>query len=266
MNIVLFDMDGTLTPPRKKITKSVIKQLKSLSEVSEIGIVTGSGIDYLLQQCEDLWSGKGCVNPEKITLMPCNGTQVFKWKDGNFIKTFSANMREELGDEKFDNLMSFLIRHQFLYTQLSSGLPLTGHHISYRESLVNWCPIGRNANDEQRKKFSIHDKEYGVRKTLKKSIEKFSNESGLEDIVFTLGGSTSIDVYPKGWDKTFSLSHFDKHVCWFVGDKCTDDGNDRTIYEKLLKSGKGFKTIDPSNTVEIIKNIKKKIAQTAEGK
>ena len=49
-NIVLYDMDGTLTPPRESLEESLIPILESLSEVAEIGIVTGSDFDYLKQQ------------------------------------------------------------------------------------------------------------------------------------------------------------------------------------------------------------------------
>ena len=259
MNIVLFDMDGTLTPPRKNVTQEIIRSLSKLSEVAEIGIVTGSGFDYLVQQCKDIWYDIGSVNPEKITLMPCNGTQVFKWNNGSFKRTFSVDMREELGDKKFNELMAIIIRHQFLYTLLSAEMPLTGHHVSYRESLVNWCPIGRNATDDQRKKFVEYDIESGARTTLRKSIESFSSEVGIDNVTFSLGGSTSIDIYPNGWDKTFSLNHFKDHKCWFVGDKCTDNGNDRTIYESLLESGTSYQTKSPDETVNIIENILKLI-------
>ena len=37
------------------------------------------------------------------------------------------------------------------------GIPLTGHFVSYRGSMINWSPIGRNANDDQRKRFVEYD-------------------------------------------------------------------------------------------------------------
>ena len=43
-------MDGTLTPPRESLEESLIPVLENLSEVCEIGIVTGSDFDYLKQQ------------------------------------------------------------------------------------------------------------------------------------------------------------------------------------------------------------------------
>ncbi len=45
--VVLFDMDGTLTPPRKKMQWDVIDVLTDLQKHCEIGIVTGSDIDYV---------------------------------------------------------------------------------------------------------------------------------------------------------------------------------------------------------------------------
>ena len=49
--IVLFDMDGTLTPPRKRMENNVLNSLGRLQKSGfEIGIVTGSDMNYLLQQ------------------------------------------------------------------------------------------------------------------------------------------------------------------------------------------------------------------------
>ena len=51
--IVLFDMDGTLTPARKKMQWSMVDALADLQQAgAEIGIVTGSDLDYVRQQCD----------------------------------------------------------------------------------------------------------------------------------------------------------------------------------------------------------------------
>ena len=49
-HIVLFDMDGTLTEPRKQFDKRLLTPLRELSLFSEIGILTGSDHDYLFEQ------------------------------------------------------------------------------------------------------------------------------------------------------------------------------------------------------------------------
>ena len=46
-NLVLFDMDGTLTPPRSHLDYNLVDTLRELVKFAEIGIVTGSDMDYL---------------------------------------------------------------------------------------------------------------------------------------------------------------------------------------------------------------------------
>ena len=53
-HLCLFDMDGTLTPVREKISQPMIESLRALEKVSDIGIVTGSGMNYVREQCEEL--------------------------------------------------------------------------------------------------------------------------------------------------------------------------------------------------------------------
>ena len=60
--VILLDMDGTITPPRKKIETEMIIQLDSMiADGFELGIVSGSGIDYMNEQLEpwDKWQ-KDC--------------------------------------------------------------------------------------------------------------------------------------------------------------------------------------------------------------
>ena len=53
-SICLFDMDGTLTEPRKNIQQSMLDKLMELTDCVDIGIVTGSDMDYVEQQCKSM--------------------------------------------------------------------------------------------------------------------------------------------------------------------------------------------------------------------
>ena len=80
-------------------------------------------------------------------------------------------------------------------------------------------------------------------------------------ITAALGGSTSFDIYPTGWDKTYVLKHLTLYdQIYFVGDKCKPGGNDHALYEKLKKINKhnSFETESPENTVEIIEELMRK--------
>jgi len=262
-DIVLFDMDGTLTEARKKINFSTIAKLKKLSLYSHIGIVTGSGMDYLVPQLEDLWTSAGVhdldkarVDPKNITLMPCNGTIVYEWSKGSWKETFSVSIREYLGEEKFLKLFQILVSlNHKIVSDHAGAFPLTGHFISFRNSLINFCPVGRNATDSDRNSFIEYDDRFNLRSRCLEILKGKFIMGGLSNLSVTLGGSTSFDIYPIGWDKTFSLKHFSGKRVWFIGDKCDGDGNDRKLYEALQPFGRSFKTSNPENTREIIDNI-----------
>ena len=254
--IILFDMDGTLTPARLPADKQVGTSLAKLSKHAKIGIVTGSDFDYLTQQCKSLWDGIATVSPEDIYLLPCNGTKLYTWESGRWQLQESVNMREEMGDEKFDQLVKVLISAQFNFACLPHKLPLTGHFISYRDSMINWCPIGRNANDKERKKFIKYDEENNMRNVIAPGLQNLTdNLFGPNIVQFALGGNTSIDIYPEGWDKTYALKYFPDYECWFVGDRCEENGNDKTIYDALSSQGRAYKTKGPDDTIEIIDDI-----------
>ena len=64
--------------------------------------------------------------------------------------------------------------------------------------------------------------------------------------------STSFDIYPKGWDKTYALKHYDNHEIWFAGDKCEEGGNDYHLYEALRGVGRSYKVATPADTIALI--------------
>jgi phosphomannomutase len=233
------------------------KILFKLSQHAKIGIVTGSGFDYLMQQCDCAELG---VPVDKAFLLPCNGTKFYAWKEREWELQHSVDMREKLGNKHFDLLMKILIGAQFTHISTEPDHPLTGHFISYRDSMINWCPVGRNANSEQRNSFVEYDQRTEMRFRLMTGVQAMVDKiMGEGTVQFALGGNTSIDIYPTGWDKTYALKHFPGHECWFVGDRCGPTGNDRQIYELLAKENRGFKTTGPENTIEITSQIIKKL-------
>ncbi len=255
-NVILFDMDGTLTEPRKKISFSTITKLKKLSSCGHIGVVTGSGMDYLIPQLEDAWKNPKLLDPSNITLMPCNGTLVYKWEKDSWKNIFSVSIRDYLGEENFLKLFQTLVFfNQKIVSENMGSFPLTGHFISFRNSLINFCPVGRNANDSDREKFIKYDNQFNFRSKYLKLLKNDLMMHGLTNLSVTLGGSTSFDIYPIGWDKTFSLNHFSGKTAWFVGDKCEGNGNDRKIYEAIKPSGRAFQTQSPAETRQIIDQI-----------
>jgi phosphomannomutase len=248
-DIVLFDLDGTLTPPRKSITKENVNALKDLSKVAKIGIVTGSGIDYIKQQIpQDL--------DIEIELFPCNGTQHWIMTGGEFKEIDPGpSMKTFLGKSNYTSLLLELDQYQ-RYVMMSHDLPYTGTFISYRGSLVNWCPIGRDAGDEDRKAFEDFDKKEKFRDGLLKALEIRLKSAFKSRLTIKLGGSTSFDVFPEGWDKTYALKRINKDLTpWFVGDRCFEGGNDYEIFQSLVYDGKSHFVFSEKDTPAIVEKI-----------
>jgi len=254
-NIVLYDMDGTLTPPRESLEESLVPVLENLSEVAEIGIVTGSDFDYLKQQVGALLEHSKIR--KRLHLLPCNGTKhYYPPKNNEDHQLVSSNdMLKELGRRHFQQLMLILIEQQHSFA--TDRFPLTGHFINYRGSLINWCPIGRNATSEDRQFFVEYDSSF--QPTLRERyIERLQHYIGLKRILnveVKLGGDTSFDIFPAGWDKTYALKHFPFYNHWFVGDRCGHNGNDKEIYDLLKAQNRAYETHSPQQTGEITKRI-----------
>ncbi|KAJ6972276.1 hypothetical protein NC653_032752 [Populus alba x Populus x berolinensis] len=88
--IALFDVDGTLTAPRKAATPSMIEFIKELRKVVTIGVVGGSDLSKISEQL-----GKTVINDYDYVFSE-NG--LVAQKDGKLIGTQS--LKSFLGDEK----------------------------------------------------------------------------------------------------------------------------------------------------------------------
>jgi len=141
--------------------------------------------------------------------------------------------------------MSFLKSHP--------TLDVTGNFVSYRESTVNWSIIGRDSSPETRKRFELLDSVNSIREKMCEDLRVRLNSSAFRDIEFAIGGKTSIDIYPKGWDKTHCLRHLEGFDVWFWGDSCGPNGNDRTLYEKLGPNTRAFEVSSPTDAVQSLR-------------
>ena len=132
-------------------------------------------------------------------------------------------------------------------------IPLSGRFIDYRGSMINWCPIGREASRQQRQQFVEIDSSMQIRERVLKRLREQIEWMQLEDeVTVKLGGDTSFDIYPTGWDKTYALKHFPDYDVWFVGDRCGENGNDQAIYERLRVYGKSFEVKTTKETLKLI--------------
>ena len=251
--IALFDMDGTLTLPRKKIKSETIQSLKRLSSIARIGIISGSDFEYIIEQCSAMFD-MGCVSINDVDILPCNGTKLIRWSGNDYEVQHEVDMIEEIGDRTYKNILTKIFEWQAEITRLYPDLPFTGTFVQYRGSLLNWCPIGRVANSKQRESWKKWDLEWSIRYIYADELKKFIAANNIP-VTVALGGATSFDIYPNGWNKTYGLKHYAGKDVFFVGDKCQADGNDWHIFNALNASGNAWETTGPEDTVSIINQL-----------
>jgi len=255
--LVLFDVDGTLTEARQSIEKNMLLALRELARHAEIAFLTGSDLEYIKEQ---LWPVlNDPIVRSNCHLLPCNGTKYYiPHSEENilFHEIHNISMIKEVSEDVFSELLGILCILQSEIVQAAEyTLPLAGHFIQNRDSMINWCPIGRNATSEQRERFVELDNKYKIRQKYFDVLSTHMKTNKL-DITVKLGGNTSFDIYPIGWDKTYALTHFEQSEWdfWFVGDRCGFGGNDYEIFNLLKPKLRAFETGSPEETVEIIDN------------
>ena len=251
--LFLFDMDGTLTPARKKMSYDVLSVLEELQRVGwEIGIISGSDMNYIEQQC-DLLFDLTPIDVTKIHFLPCNGTKYYK----NFKKVWEHDMVSKLSSQIVKSIMRQLLIYQNSIFTAHPDMALTGNFFQMRGSVLNWCPIGRNASQLQRNDWSVLDAKYSIRNNYIDAFRKVFNQNL---VTIKLGGETSFDIYPAGWNKTFPLNKtpfVSYNQIYFAGDRCHSKGNDEELYNYLKEKNNcdSFQVDNPKETIELIKKI-----------
>ena len=243
-------MDGTLTPAREKMNWDMVSVLTKLQQQDwDVGVISGSDLDYIEQQCDKLLDISP-FNARECHMLPCNGTKYYK----NLKKIWEYNIKDVIDQSQINKLIKCIFKQQLKIIK-NYNIPLTGNFIEQRGSIINWCPIGRKANHVERKIWCKLDEKNNIRI---KSLEKLKKITKEMNITVKLGGETSFDIYPVGWNKTFPLDKqpFSTYEqIYFIGDRCFKNGNDKEIYDYLnnKKNCKSFNTKNPLDTISILK-------------
>ncbi|KAL3318313.1 Phosphomannomutase 2 [Cichlidogyrus casuarinus] len=238
--LLLFDLDGTLTPPRNPIESNMVNFLHEQKNKYSLAIVTGSDYIKVLEQVpkKDLEELFEYVFSE-------NGLVVHK--QGKMIKCESIGSR--MGEDFTQKLINFILQ-MFSEIQLPKK---RGTFVEYRNGLINVSPIGRSCSQSERDEFFAYDKEHKIRENI---VRRLKEEFGQDKLVFSIGGQISIDIYPVGWDKSFCLNHLkttDFSVLHFFGDKTAPGGNDHEIFTDSRVQG--HSVTGPNDTIEQIKTL-----------
>ncbi|KAG1804510.1 eukaryotic phosphomannomutase-domain-containing protein [Suillus subaureus] len=132
--LVLFDVDDTLSPPRKGASPEIIKLLRELRKQLAIGFVGGSD---LVKISEQLSVGDFNVLEEFDFGFAENGLTAYRLgkplESQSFIKM--------VGEKDHQELVNFILHYI-----ADMNIPIKrGTFVEFRNGMINVSPIGRNA-------------------------------------------------------------------------------------------------------------------------
>lgn len=208
MTNYLFDVDGTLTNPREP-TNPVFRHFfgQWVNEAQENGhkvfLVTGSDQSKTLEQI-------GLALYRRVNGVYQNsGNQSFVRNsliyESNWV--ISAHLRLDL----------------LTIAEKSPWFGRAETNIEERVGMVNFSTIGRTATADQREAYALWDKATGEREAHAEWLSL-----RYPKLQFDVGGKISIDIYPRGKDKSQVLKHMVGETIFF-GDTCLKGGNDYAI-------------------------------------
>lgn len=211
-NIYLFDVDGTLTPPRMPMDKTFEIFFDGFAGSNKVVLISGSDYikiqeqvpQHILNKCDGVYG--------------CSGAEYFE-------NDILVHRKEhEFPNELLELCNTFI-------DQSAYGLRC-GTHIEERPGMLNISAVGRDANNDQRKSYHAWDMEHKERIAFVDLINK--SELPYEA---SAGGEISIDIVPQGWNKSVVkneiLSKYPDARLTFFGDKITPNGNDLPLAEAL---------------------------------
>ena len=253
--IYIFDVDGTLTPSRLPMTKEFKKFFKEWAKENNFYLVTGSDLPKLQEQMEGL-------EIYSSGIFTCCGNE--HWEADPAVHPKHCDLIYEHKFKPPQNLLTYLGEQ----LRMSDYPVKAGNHIEDRGSMVNFSIVGRDCTLVQRRDYYEYDNQMGERETIAKYIRE-----SWSDLDAVIGGQISIDIYPKGKDKSQVMKHITDNIIRevhpdiynddtefiFIGDGIDNGGNDYPLAQILKHKdtpyGYAYQTDGWEHTQKILEKL-----------
>ena len=234
MRKYIFDVDGTLTPSRKKIEHEFWAPFLIFCRNNHVSLVTGSDREKTVEQLglDICYTAKRVYN--------CSGSDVYEKNKNVYRDAWELPKQVE----------------KFLEDELAySCFPIrNGLHIERRPGGVNFSILGRGKDTlNGREEYVKWDKERLERVDIAERLK-----TQFPDLEVQVGGQTGLDLAPKGSNKSQILRDFDKtDDLHFFGDMMEEGQNDYPLAMAILDNMMGtcYNVSDHKETQKLLLNI-----------
>jgi hypothetical protein len=243
MRAIIADIDDTICHSTRPISLEMAREIdRIVSSGREFAFISGSSVDQISGQVDAT-----LTTPHHI--LGATGTHYVKvrYEGGQPVREevhregFSASDKAEILKVVEDLIARYDIR------------PLTTREdqLQDRGSQITLSAVGRHAPDATKRSY---DPDGAKRKVW---VEFLKGRLG-DRFSYRIGGTTSVDITGKGYDKAWGIRKFLDHnripagEVLFFGDKLGPEGNDYPA----LSVVDCVEVRDPGHTLEILKRIK----------
>lgn len=219
--LIVFDMDGTLTPSKAPIRRDMARLLERLLKRKTVAVIGGGRYEQFRRQ----FVGRAKFSNElaaRLFLFPTSAAAFYRCRNG-WKKVYAHTLPAATKKKIFA-----AFREVFKATGYQHPAKVYGRVIEDRGTQVTFSAVGQKA--PLRVKVLWHKKNNKLRLRLAGFLAK--KLPGLE---VRVGGPTSIDVTRKGIDKAYGIQQIKKVLkvgikdMLFIGDAIFPGGNDYAV-------------------------------------
>jgi phosphomannomutase len=236
--LIAFDVDNTLSRSRLPIDQEMADLLKNLLTVKQVAIITGGAFaDIKKQILNEI--GENETRNKNLTLLPTNGGGL--WIFNNGWTEISSHKLTPEEKEKIIRAIREVVGCDNC-TDKNDGL---GEKIQDRLSEITYSALGEHAGVIEKQAW---DPDFKKRVALQAELMK-----RLPEFEVKIGGTTSIDITPKGMNKAYAITKLIEYLkvtkedILFFGDAVYKNGNDYPVFEMGVDT---IKVVSPDETKE----------------
>jgi HAD superfamily hydrolase (TIGR01484 family) len=250
-DLIVFDLDGTLTPSKSNMEPDMSHVLTKLLAQKKVAVIGGGNWGQFRKQFLKSFACPKDLLPN-LFLFPTTATAFYRYQHG-WRKVYEMKLSQRAVAQ---------IRKAFkdVFREVGYIPPrkVYGKVIENRGSQVTFSALGQDVVAQLGKRgLALKEKWKRENLALKLRMAKLLAEK-LPELEVRLGGLTSIDITQKGIDKAYGVREIEKTLkipikkMLFIGDALYPGGNDAAAKKTGIDC---IAVRDPGETKKVIKRI-----------
>jgi HAD superfamily hydrolase (TIGR01484 family) len=244
-DLIVFDLDGTLTPSKSSVQPDMARVLAALLAQKKVAVIGGGKYSQFKKQLVLHLR----VTPEllrNLFLFPTVGTSFYRYHHGwkpVYEKSFPLREKKKI---------KAALKTALKTIHYQSPQRLWGRTTEDRHTQITFSALGQRAPLKAKEKWN---KKSDIRTPLIKELRRLLPECSVHQ-----GGLTSVDITEKGIDKAYGIRQMQKHLriperkMLFIGDDLKGHGNDAPVKKTGVEC---IAVRGPKETKQIIKETLK---------